>query len=309
MSANKNSHSELVQTADAPAGARPGAAMPARAGRRAAAAGPVRDPAEKNTVRSLAKGFRVLEAFSAERPEMVLAEVARAAGLDNATAFRLLGTLEGLGYVEKVADTRRFRLTLKCLDLGFHAIARTDLRALARPLLRGIVGARIEAASVGVLDGADVVYVERVHAGLARLGIDVRIGSRIPAYSSAVGQAILSRLPEATRIAVLEARPRTRLTATTLTALGDLLARLDRVAADGFALSDQENVTGLRTLAAPVVDADGLAVAALSATAPAYTMTLEDFDAAARAPVIAAAAHLSRALAAAGTAAAPPAST
>ncbi len=212
---------------------------------------------EKNTVQSLAKGFRVLQAFTPERPELTLAEVARAAGTDNATAFRFLNTLVQLGYLEKVAGTRLFRLTLKCLDLGFNAIARADLRTLARPLLRDLVGAQIEAASIGVPDGPDVVYVERVQAGLARLGIEVRIGSRVPAYSTAIGQATLAWLDRDTQIRLLEARPREQRTPTTLTALDALLLRLDRVRAQGFALSDQENVSGVRVLAAPVLDADG----------------------------------------------------
>src|SRR3954471_20022357 len=80
----------------------------------------------KNTVQSLAKGFRVLQAFTAEEPELKLSEVARRAGLDNGTAFRLLETLVMLGYLERL-ETKQYRLTLKPLDLGFNAIARMDL--------------------------------------------------------------------------------------------------------------------------------------------------------------------------------------
>jgi len=263
------------------------------------------EPAEKNLVRSLAKGFAVLRAFSAEAPELTLAEVARAAGLDNATAFRLLNTLLLLGLVARVPGTRRFRLTLACLDLGFNAIARSDLRTLARPLLRGLVGERMEAASVGVLDDASVVYVERVQAGLVRLGVDVRIGGRVPAYSSAIGRAILAFLPEATQRAVLEAAPRERLTDRTIIDLDALMARLATVRAAGFAVSDQETVIGLRVLAAPVRDADGVPLAALSVATPAFAMPLEAFIAAAEEPVCDAAAALSKALQAAGSVALP----
>ena len=201
--------------------------------------------------------------------------------------------------------TRRFRLTLACLDLGFNASARSDLRALARPLLRGLVGERIEAASVGVLDGASVVYVERIQAGLARLGVDVRIGSRVPVHSSAIGQAILAYMPETVQRAVLEGAPRERLTERTLTDLPALLERLGTVRAAGFAVSDQETVMGLRVLAAPVRDADGVPVAGLSVATPSFAMTLEEFVAAAEEPVCAAAAALSRALQAAGSVALP----
>ncbi len=256
--------------------------------------------ADKNVVQSLAKGFRVLEAFTAEASELTLAEVARRTGSDNATAFRLLNTLVMLGYVEKVPDSRRFRLTLKCLALGFNAIARADLRALARPVLRTLVGEVNEAASVGVLDGPDVVYIERIQAGLTRLGVDVRIGSRVPVYATAIGQAILSGLPRPTQIDILERRPRDPLTQYTLTGLPTLLERLDAVRARGYALSDQETVLGLRVLAAPVVDVDGVPVAGLSVAAPGSRMTIAAFEAAARAPVLAAAASLSRAMQASG---------
>lgn len=260
---------------------------------------------DKNSVQSLAKGFRVLEAFTAERIEMGLAEVARAASIDNATAFRFLNTLVQLGYVEKIAEAKRFRLTLKCLDLGFNAIARTDLRELARPLLRELVSDTIEAASIAVPDGADIVYVERVQAGLVRLGVDVRIGSRVPAYSTAVGQAILAHLPRDTQVKLLDSIQRRKLTPTTLTRLDALLVKLEQIKRAGFALSDQENVTGLRVLAAPVLDADGVPLAALSVAAPAFAMPLKAFDAASRKPVMAAAAKLSRAVQAAGAGVSP----
>ncbi|MFM7346072.1 MAG: IclR family transcriptional regulator [Tagaea sp.] len=266
-----------------------------------------RDEADaKSRVRSLAKGLAVLEAFAPDRAEMGLAEVARAAGLDNGTAFRMLNTLADLGYVERIPGTKLFRLSLKCLDLGFNAIARTELRALARPVLRGLVGPSIEAASVAVLDGAEAVYVERVQAGLVRLGIEVRVGSRVPIHSTAVGQAILAHLPRETQIEILEARPRERRTPATLVALDDLLAKLARIRKDGFALSDQENVNGLRVAAAAILDPDGVPVAAISVAALAFGGTLDAFERAARKPVVAAARDLSRALQAAGSFAARP---
>jgi IclR family pca regulon transcriptional regulator len=264
------------------------------------------DAGDKNLVRSLAKGFAVLHAFTADRDELTLAEVARAAGVDNATAFRFLNTLVMLGYVARVPGTRRFRLTLRCLDLGFNAIARADLRMQARPILRDLVGPLNEAASIGVLDGADVVYIERIQAGIARLGVDVRIGSRVPVYSSAIGRAILAFLPRETQIAVLDARPRERLTEATVTDRDALLAILERVRADGIAFSDQETVPGLRVLACALLDADGVPLGGISVAAPALRMSAEDYLRQAGPPLMAAARALSRGLEAAGGTAAPP---
>ena len=254
----------------------------------------------KNTVQSLAKGFRVLEAFTSHEPELTIAEVARRADMDNATAFRLLNTLVEIGYVNRVPDTRKFQLGLKVLDLGFNAIARSDLRTHARPVLRSLVGEINEAASVGVLDGADVIYVERIQAGLARLGVDIRIGNRVPAYSTAIGHAILAWLSRSMQISILQSQPRKQLTATTPTDLDQLLARLEQVKQRGYAVSDQETVSGLYVLAAPILDTDGIPLAGLSVAAPAFQTNLRDFEAAAARPVMQAALALSRALQSSG---------
>jgi IclR family pca regulon transcriptional regulator len=282
---NKHSHSELSRGGPAMAD------RPARKKRKASSA-----DSQKNTVQSLAKGFRVLEAFTAQEPELTMAEVARRAEMDNATAFRLLNTLVETGYVHRVPDTRKFRLGLKVLDLGFNAIARSDLRTHARPVLRSLVGEINEAASIGVLDGADVIYVERIQAGLARLGVDIRIGNRVPAYSTAIGHAILAWLSQPAQISILQSQPRKQLTATTPTELNELLARLEQVKQRGYAVSDQETVSGLYVLAAPIFDTDGVPLAGLSIAAPAFQTNLRDFEAAGARAVVQAAQALSRAL-------------
>jgi IclR family transcriptional regulator, pca regulon regulatory protein len=162
-----------------------------------------------------------------------------------------------------------------------------------------------EAASLAVLDGSEIVYIERVQAGLARLGVDVRVGSRAPAYSTAVGQVLLAHVPRDVQKSLLSGVPLRRLTAHTLTALPDILKRLDDVATKGFALSDQENVSGLRVLAAPVLDIDRVPVAAVSVAAPAFGQDLATFQKRAQKPVIEVAKTLSRAIQAAGGVAAP----
>lgn len=254
----------------------------------------------KNVVQSLAKGFRILEVFTADARELRLSEIARRAGCDNATAFRFVNTLVMLGYLERAAEPRHFRLTLKCLDLGFNAIARTDLRDLADPLLRKLTGETAEAASLGVLDGADVVYIHRVQAGLARLGVDMRVGGRVPAYCSGIGRAILAFLPRAQARAVIAMRPLRALTERTVTEPKAIERLLDETHARGFAISEQEVVPGLRVLAAPVLDAGGGAIAAVSVAAPAIGRGPDAFVKAIAPQLVETARRLTRALAAAG---------
>ena len=197
----------------------------------------------KNTVQSLAKGFRALQAFTAEEPELKLAEVARRAGLDNGTAYRLLETLVMLGYLERFPETKQYRLTLKPLELGFNAIARMDLRTIAQPELRALVGTVREAASIGILDRDEVVYIERYQEGQARLGVDIRVGGRIPAYCTAIGHSILAFLPRAEMGAFGSSR-RVKVNEDTPVTLEEIEEHLGAVRTAEYAISDLSTSLG-----------------------------------------------------------------
>jgi IclR family transcriptional regulator, pca regulon regulatory protein len=254
----------------------------------------------KSSVQSLAKGFRVLEAFSGGVEEMTLSEIADVAGLDAGTTFRMVNTLVNLGYIGRVSGSRRFRLTLKVLDLGFHAIARKDLRALVRPVLQSLVGEISEAASFGVLEGGDVLYIERVRAGFTRLGVDIRIGTTIPAALSAIGYAILAFLPDDSVRGILSAQPQQTNLAVLPPSRAKLLPVLQKARECGYVLQDSVISGGLRILAAPVLNREGHALGAISVAAPAIRVTEENLKERALAPVCAAARDIARALEASG---------
>lgn len=261
------------------------------------------DPEEdgRSVVNSLAKGLRVLEAFSAERPELTLSEVAAVAGLDPGTAFRMLNTLVMLGYVNRIPDTKRFRLTLKVTDLGFHAIARADLREIARPILRSLVGEVNEAASLGVLDGADILYVERVRAGITRIGVDIRIGTTIPAFWSTIGEAMLAFLPAEELSRVLSLKPRPGVFPHKPMNMDEIIRNLRSVRESGYSLRDSYFGSGLRVLAMPVLDADNYSLAAVSVAVPQIQMSVKEFRSRALGAVERATQDLARAVQASGT--------
>ncbi|MBR0667778.1 IclR family transcriptional regulator [Roseomonas hellenica] len=255
--------------------------MPEEAASRSATAGREEPASEnpKNQVRSVVKAFAVLKAFGRDLPELTVAEVAARAGVDRGTAFRLIHTLIGLGYLRPVPDGRRFRLTLKCLELGFSALSAGDLPDHALPLLRELVPGVADAGSLGVLDKGEVIYLARVDAGLERHGVIRRPGSRIGAYATALGQSILAWLPRQEQIAHLESVERVKLSERTLTDLDALLARLEEVRARGYAVSDGENAYGLVTVAAPVLDQRGAPCAGISLTIGDGRLSSADFTA------------------------------
>lgn len=229
----------------------------------------------KNVVNSVAKAFTVLTAFQPSTPIMSVSEVAAAANLDRGTAYRLLNTLLDLGYLISV-PSKRFRLSLKCLELGFNALSSHDLWDHAKPLLEECVPDFADAASLGTLEGSDILYLQRVDSGLAHHNIDVRPGRRVKAYASALGHVILAHLPESTQIQTLESSERVKLSERTLTELPDLLQRCAEVRERGYAISDGENAYGLRTVAAAVFNSHRVPVAAISLTVEASRMSMAE---------------------------------
>jgi IclR family pca regulon transcriptional regulator len=259
------------------------------------------DDDQRNLVNSLAKGLRVLEAFTAERPELTLSEVGALAKLDPGTAFRMLNTLVMAGYVSRIPDSKRFRLTLKVTDLGLHAIGRADLREIARPILRSLVGEVNEAASLGVLDGADILYIERVRAGLTRIGVDIRIGTTIPAFWSTIGEAMLAFLPPNELARILAVTPRPGVFPHKPMNKDEIMRSLQSVRAAGYALRDSYFGSGLRVLAVPVLDSDHYPVAALSVAVPQIQLSVDEFRDRALEAVRRAAKDIARVVEASGT--------
>ncbi len=250
---------------------------------------------ERDIVRSVVKAFHILESFTDTGTDRTVAEIARIAKVDRGVAYRMVATLEHLGYLERGRGERTFRLALKCMDLGMNALAGLDIRAIARPKLHDLVPRYTDAASLAVLDGAEVVYIDRVEERLNRSGLVRRIGSRIPVYGAAVGFALLAFLPRERQIAILGSRERVKLSERTVTGLDDILVILEATRQRGYALSDQQNAFGLRTLAAPIFDRNGMALASISATIAAERMDMEAFEALSAGKLVTAAQEISKA--------------
>lgn len=206
-------------------------------------------------VESLARGLTVITAFGEDRAELTLTEIAEATGLARATARRALITLEHLGHV--TAHGRTFRLTPRVLELGYPPLSRTTLPDIAAPHLRTLSGLLQESASLAVLAGDDIQYTAR--AATSRImSVNLTVGTRLPAYATALGRVLLADLPQPP---LPEPRP---LTPRTVTDAGELRAVLDRVRRDGHAVVDSELEEGLLSIAVPVREHGGRAVAAVN---------------------------------------------
>ena len=240
-------------------------------------------------VQSLERGLAVIRAFSAERPRLSLSEVAAATGVTRAAARRFLITLSELGYVR--GDGRLFSLTPRVLDLGYAYLSSLSLPALAEPHLEALVAEVDESSSVSVLDGGDIVYVARVPTSRI-MTVAISVGTRFPAYATSMGRVMLAALPDDALDDYLAAAPLQRLTARTLATPAALRAEIRRVRAHGWALVDQELEDGLRSVAAPIRDPDGVTIAAVNISVAAGRATLDAIRRTLVPPLIATAARI-----------------
>jgi IclR family pca regulon transcriptional regulator len=229
-------------------------------------------------VQSLARGLAVLQAFSSEHRRLTLSEVARQTGLTRATARRVLLTLESLGYAR--SDGREFELTPKVLDIGYAYLSSLDLSQIAEADMERLVEHTQESCSAAVLDGVEIVYVARMPTKRI-MAISLGLGSRLPAFCTSMGRVLLADLPEEQVRDMLKRVELPKLTPRTITDIDGLCKELALVRSRGWALVDQEMEVGLRSVAAPLRNARGAAVAALNVSSSTLRVDLkklrEDF--------------------------------
>ncbi|NKN37143.1 helix-turn-helix domain-containing protein [Agrobacterium sp. a22-2] len=216
---------------------------------------------ERDIMGGLMKGLTVIEAFSADRPRLSIAEAAAAAGLDRATTRRCLLTLSEMGYA--AYDGKFFTLTPRVLRLGTGCLAAMPLPRIVQPVIDRLSLEIGESTSVSILDETEIVYVARA-AQRRVMSIALMPGSRLPAYCTSMGRILLAALDPAEARAVLERSALAARTDRTVTDIDALMSILEETRAQGFALIDQEVEIGLRSLAVPLVTVRGQTVGALN---------------------------------------------
>ncbi|KUM83160.1 MULTISPECIES: IclR family transcriptional regulator domain-containing protein [Streptomyces] len=207
-------------------------------------------------IESLARGLTVLTAFGEGRAALTLTDVARATGLARATARRALITYEHLGLVRGQPESRTFGLTPRVLSLGFPPLSRTSLPRIAAPHLADLSARVGESTALAVLVSsgptAEIQYTARAVSPRI-MGVDIRVGTRLPAAATSLGRVLLSD-PEDSAAS----------------------AGFARVRSQGYALLDEAWEDGLRTLAVPLRDRTGRAVAAVNVALHAAGRTAEE---------------------------------
>jgi IclR family KDG regulon transcriptional repressor len=222
-------------------------------------------------IRAVERALVLLRSFLDHEAELAVAEIARFTQLDRSTVFRLLVTLEAHGFVEKNPVTGRYRLGVICLELGSRFLKSSDVRERALGVLDALRSEFGETTHLSILDGSEVVYLEKL-PGLLPVGvISSRVGGRAPAYCTGVGKALLAYLPDSELQRLLSTSKLARYTDATITDLDELRAELTRILETGYAIDRQEYNIGVECVAAPIFGHDGV-VAAISVSGPVERM-------------------------------------
>lgn len=228
---------------------------------------------DRDFVASLEKGLLVIEAFDASRPRLTLSDVAKLTGITRAAARRYLLTLTRLNYAD--FDGRYFTLSPRILRLGYAYLSSASLSARVQPFLEQISEATGESSSAAILDGDDIVYIAR-SATRRIMSIGLGVGSRLPAYCTSLGRAILAYQPEEAIEAYLRRIRMEARTPKTVTDKTEFRAVLEATRAQGYALVNEELEFGLRSIAVPVIQKSGQVTIALNLSAQAGRVSADE---------------------------------
>lgn len=230
------------------------------------------DDVERRFARSLERGLSILACFSTTQPVRAVADLADELGLSGSSAHRYVATLAELGYLERLGDG--YRLGMRVTDLGVSSLDATGLRERARPHLAALQRRSALTVGLAVLDGEEVIYLERLHCSPSALELPMKSGSRLPAHCTAPGKVLLAHLPEQERRRLLSTARLTRHAPNTITDTGALRNELERVRTQGLAVDNEELTPGSLAIAAPVHDGNDEVLGAIDIATEVLTISL-----------------------------------
>jgi IclR family transcriptional regulator, pca regulon regulatory protein len=228
--------------------------------------------------RSLARGLAVLAAFNGHRSELGISDIADELTMSRSTAHRYVVTLLELRYLEQDAK-RKYRLGARVTDLGMSVLNSTGLREQAHACLEELREQSSCTVSLAILHGAEILYVDRVNSfGRARThtDLDLRPGSRLPAYCTAMGKVLLANLPDTEQHRLLTSMKLTKRAPNTITNKTALRRELEQIRDEGLAVNDQELAPEMHSIAAPVRDDAREVLAAINMVAATSVISLQE---------------------------------
>lgn len=226
---------------------------------------------DSNKSSTALRAFRVLEVVASSAEPLAVGDVARLAGLDRATCYRMLRTVEEAGYLVRDRATKSYRPSRRIISLAKNLLSDNESRLLVAQTLRQISKLTAETSHYSEIDGDCAVLTQR-SKGTQLVAVDFQIGERFPLHTTSVGKAILAHQDESALAAYLE-RPLTALTPKTITDPDRLRDELRRVRETGISFDRGELAEGMNCVAVPVRGSGGTVTAGISISGPASRFT------------------------------------
>jgi IclR family pca regulon transcriptional regulator len=227
---------------------------------------------------SLVAGLEMLTSFTSEHPVRGIANMADELDLGRSTTHRYASTLVTLGYLEQ-GPSRKYRLAPRVSDVALSMLDSMEIRRVAREPLKELRARTGRTASLVVLWGTEVAYIDRRRGSYQwQYAVDegIGLGTRVSVHCTAAGKALLARLPAAEQQELITKLPVMRHASKTIMTKTALHAEFARIVADGVAVEDEELSAGRRAIAAVVVGAEGRPVAAVELAVPAEAYTRKE---------------------------------
>lgn len=224
---------------------------------------------------SLERALAILELVAYKSGGLTNAEISQHFKIPTSSSSYILRRLERSGYLRRARENGRYEMGLKIVALSHGALRDMGLRRIAEPILHRLSAQTRVSALIGVLERGRVMIVDKVEKpDLAR--IDMDIGVRYPAHSTALGKVLLAHLPKDQLNALFDQAGLTKTSPKTIDSKDRLMRGLECVRKQGYAASDGELFLGIRAIAAPIFDESGQVAAAVSITG--VTIYVEDED-------------------------------
>lgn len=227
--------------------------------------------ASDNNVQSIDRALDIIEVLSQENEGLGVTEIAGRIGLPKSTAHRIIATMADRGYINKT-DKGTYKIGLKLIEAVSCYINGLELQTEARPYVAKITAELGLTSHLGVLDGDQVVYIEKMDV-FSSVRMYSQIGVRVHAYSCSLGKCLLSNYSSQQVRKIMANCSFIKFTKKTLGSVDELIADLDRVRSRGWAIDDEEAETGHRCIGAPIYDYRGDIISAISASGPTSILT------------------------------------
>ncbi|MFC4766442.1 IclR family transcriptional regulator [Effusibacillus consociatus] len=225
-----------------------------------------------NLVQSVDRALQILEIVSSRKEGYGVTEISKKMLLNKTSVYRMLSTLVKHGLVEQDAETERYKLGYRVLELSSTLLDSIDLRVEAKQFLKELENITNEVIHLVVYDRGEVVYIEKLE-GTETLRTHSRVGTRAPMHCTSLGKAILAHLPTSEVSEIIEKYGLPKHTDKTITDKDVLLKQLIKIREQGYAVEFEENEPGVNCIASPIFDHTGKVVAAVSISGPAMRMT------------------------------------